>query len=71
MTTPAFRRKSATDHAVIRYMERKYGANFDSVRDEMLSPALRTAMAAGAKSFVEDGVKFIIVNKRIVTVVPA
>lgn len=70
MTTPAFRRKIISDHAVVRYMERKYGADFDIVRQEMYCPDLQTAIAQGARSFTRDGVKFILYDKKVVTVVP-
>ena len=41
-----------SDHAVIRYLERKHGFSFEKVRKELLTPEVVRAMDAGA-----DGVK--------------
>ncbi|MAO03602.1 MAG: hypothetical protein ABGX08_02710 [Citromicrobium sp.] len=43
---------TVSDHAVIRFLERKYGFCFDDIRQELLTPAVIAAMNAGA-----DGVK--------------
>lgn len=42
-----------SDHAVIRYLERKYGFDFEAIRAEMLTDPVRRAIDAGA-----EGVKF-------------
>jgi predicted site-specific integrase-resolvase len=39
-----------SDHAVIRYLERKYGFGFEDVRGEILTPAVVEAMRAGVES---------------------
>jgi predicted nuclease with TOPRIM domain len=39
-----------SDHAVIRYLERKYGFVFDDVRSELLTPAVLEAMKVGCES---------------------
>lgn len=42
-----------SDHALVRYLERKYGFDFENVRNEMLTPTILSAMEIGA-----EGVKF-------------
>jgi hypothetical protein len=37
-----------SDHAVVRYLERRHGFDFESVRQEIMTPALREAAAVGA-----------------------
>lgn len=37
-----------SDHAVIRYLERCYGFDFEEVRDEIVTPAVRAAGNMGA-----------------------
>lgn len=70
MTTRALRRTKITDHAVVRYMERKYGADFDIVRQEIWTPDLQTSVRKGKKQHIEDGIIFIIKEGKIVTCVP-
>lgn len=62
--------KIITEHAVVRYMERKYGADFSIVREEMMTPGLRAAIDNGAAKYVHDGFEFVIAGKRVVTVKP-
>lgn len=57
-----------SDHAVVRYLERKYGFSFDDVRAEILSPDRASAIRAGAKRISHDGVAFIVKDRTIVTV---
>lgn len=42
-----------SDHAVLRYLERKYGFDFETVRKEMLTDTVVAGMRMGA-----EGVKF-------------
>lgn len=71
MTTPAYRKKVISDHAVCRYMERKHGADFDIVRREMMTPELATALAMDNERHKDGDIEYIIKNGKIVTVVPA
>lgn len=57
-----------SDHALIRYFERKFGVSFDDIRAEILTPDRIAAIKAGAKSIKHDGVTFRIVGTTIVTV---
>ena len=58
-----------SDHAVIRYLERKYGFSFDAVRAEILSPDRASMIRAGAKRINHEGIGFIVNDRTIVTVV--
>ena len=45
-----------SDHAVIRYLERHCGFDFEEVRAEILSPIVRNAVNAGAAGVkMEEG----------------
>ncbi|WP_343518136.1 hypothetical protein [Sphingomonas sp.] len=44
-----------SDHAVIRYLERKHGFDFERVRDELLTPTVITAMNLGAEGVKING----------------
>lgn len=59
-----------SDHAVIRYLERKHGFDFDGVRAEILTPDRVAAIRAGATSIRHDGIKFVVKDGVIVTTVP-
>lgn len=58
-----------SDHAVIRYMERKYNINIQDIRKEILTDTVREAIEVGAVSVSVNGVKLKIVNKVITTVI--
>lgn len=57
-----------SDHAIIRYLERKYGFTFEEVRKEILTEDRVSMIKAGAKSITHDGIRFVIVDNVIVTV---
>lgn len=59
-----------SDHAVVRFLERKYGFTFDSVREEMLSPTVKLAMEMGCNSVKVDGGNIKIKDKTITTYIP-
>lgn len=59
-----------SDHAVIRYLERHYGFDFEKVRSEMMSPALETADAFGATFILSRGGKMVLREGVVVTFVP-
>ena len=56
-----------SDHAVIRYLERKYGFGFEDVRSEILTPKIIDAINSGANGFKVNGAKFIVKDKTVVT----
>lgn len=56
-----------SDHAVLRYLERKKGMNIKKIRNEILTPDVESAIRAGALSITIDGMKFAIINKVITT----
>lgn len=58
-----------SDHALIRYLERRYGFNFEEYRAEILTPERVSMIKAGAKSINVDGVKMKIQNNSVVTVI--
>lgn len=59
-----------TDHAVVRFMERKHNFNFAPYREEMMSPELLQAIRNGLIEFEQGDMLFKIVAGRVVTVVP-
>lgn len=61
---------SITDHAVLRYLERHYGFDFETVRTGLLSETVKLAARMGAKSVKSDGGKLILQGARVVTFVP-
>jgi hypothetical protein len=59
-----------TDHAVVRYLERKFDFHFDDFKDKLLTKAVRLGIEMGARSVKSDGGKFIIKDNKVVTYVP-
>lgn len=57
-----------TDHALIRYCERAKSIDMDWIRDQIATPELRAAIEAGARSYIQDGLRFKIRDGRIITV---
>lgn len=58
-----------SDHAVVRYLERKHGFDFETVRKDMLTDTVRTAMISGCDGATYDGGVVKIKDKTIVTFV--
>lgn len=56
-----------SDHAVIRYLERHYGFDFEAVRREMDTPALQLAGEMGAEALKWNGGRLIIRDQCAVT----
>lgn len=56
-----------SDHAVIRYLERKYGFSFDDIREEIMTPTTIAAINAGANAVKVNSSKFVVKDKTIVT----
>lgn len=49
-----------SDHAVIRYLERRYGFDFEHVRIEMHTEALELADRVGCGTVISKGGKMVI-----------
>lgn len=62
------KRHKVSDHALVRYMERKHGYNFDAMRNEILTPIVLEAIEVKAKSVLSNGLNFRIVDGIIVTI---
>ena len=62
------RPETVTDHALVRYLERVYGVDVQSLR-RRIAGATHAARAAGASSVKVDGVRYIISKEgRVLTV---
>lgn len=57
-----------SDHALMRYFERIYKVDLDKVRAEIMTPAVISAIEAGAKAVIVNGLRMPIENYCIVTV---
>ncbi len=60
---------NVSDHALIRYLERRFKLDLDGLRAEILTPERISAIKAGAGRISVDGLKFIVKDNTIVTVV--
>lgn len=60
-----------TDHAVIRYLERRYKFDLEAIRSEILTDAFHNAITFGASSVRANGGRFIIDNGTVITFLPA
>lgn len=58
-----------TDHALIRYLERKHGFDFEPFRAEILTDTVKQAIELGATSVKVGGIDMKVSNKKITTVV--
>lgn len=58
-----------TDHAVLRYMERAMGLQVETVREHILETCVHAA-AFGAVAVKAEGLKFVIQDNVVVSVVP-
>ena len=58
-----------SDHAVLRYLEKKFNLDIKSIRDEILTPMVRDSIKSGAISVNTCGMKFKVSDKTIVTVI--
>ena len=56
-----------SDHAILRYIERKFKLNIDDIRNEILTPERYSAIKAGATKIKTEYVDFIIKDNTIVT----
>ena len=58
-----------SDHALLRYIERKYQVDMQTLRDEILTPDRMTAIKLGANSIKVEGLTFTISNGCVTTCV--
>jgi hypothetical protein len=58
-----------SDHALIRYLERKHGFDFEGLRLSILTPERIAAIKAGAKAIDHDGYSFKVADGVITTVI--
>jgi len=59
-----------SDHAVIRYLERRYGFSFEHVRAEMRSETLELADRVGCGTVIANGGKMVLVEGVVTTFLP-
>lgn len=59
-----------SDHALLRYLERVYGLDLNSLRREILTDPVRTAIKAGASAVFIAGCKAPVENGTIKTILP-
>jgi hypothetical protein len=57
-----------SDHALIRYLERKFNMDIESIRAEILTPDRIAAIKAGAKQIAANGIKFVVKDQTVTTV---
>jgi len=57
-----------SDHAVIRYLERIHGFNFEDQRKELLSNEVIEAMKVGVKTIKRDGYSLVLKGNVVVTI---
>ena len=60
---------SVTDHAVLRYLERAKGVDVHAVRRH-IADLVRRGVEKQGDAVVVEGVKFVLVENRVVTTVP-
>ncbi|MBP1852706.1 hypothetical protein [Rhizobium halophytocola] len=58
-----------TDHAVLRYLERRHGLDVASIR-EQIARACIDGVRYGATGVTHDGVKFVLQQERVVSCLP-
>lgn len=66
-------RDLVSDHALVRYLERVRGFDFDPIRAEILSDGRRVAVQAmgqGRLPIGSDGLDLVVASGRVVTVAP-
>lgn len=58
-----------TDHAVLRHVERVLGIDVEAIRNE-LGHKVDAAVEAGAAATVAEGIRYVLVEDRLVSCVP-
>ncbi len=56
-----------SDHAILRYLERKFKFDVNGIRNEILTDERKGAIKAGAIKIKVDGIDFVVKNGVIVT----
>ncbi len=56
-----------SDHAVLRFMQRRHGVDIEAIRAEIRA-AVETGVRYGASGVIADGVKFVLREETVVTV---
>ncbi len=59
---------TVTDHALLRYIERVHGVDIEAIRSAILTPAVVTAIKAGAAAVRSDECRYTIKDMAVVTV---
>lgn len=60
--------KKATDHALVRYMDRVLGLDMEAYRQKMMTPKITDAIKAGCTAIYTDGFTYKLANGTITTV---
>lgn len=58
---------TVSDHALIRYLERKFKLDVESLKKEILTPEREAAIKMGATKIKAEGIDFVVKNNTIVT----
>jgi len=58
---------TVSDHALVRYLERKYGFDLEKYRNEILTPITMQAIEMGATSIKVENISFKVANNTITT----
>ena len=58
-----------SDHALLRYLQKRFNFDLDELRNEILTPDRIAAIETGAHKISVDGLGFIVKEKTVVTVV--
>jgi len=61
-------RANVSDHALLRYLEKRFKLDLPTLRAEILTPYRVNAIEAGANKIRFDGLTFIVKDQTIVTV---
>lgn len=70
MPETGFKIAVVTDHAVLRFLERRHGLDVEAIRSE-IQTICTTGVRFGAAKVIADGMKFIIQGEDIVTCIRA
>lgn len=59
-----------TDHALVRWLERKAKIDIQSLKDRILTAELQSALSSGERAHWSDGeMVFVLANSRVITVI--
>ena len=61
-------RPVVSDHALLRWLERVWKINLDTVRAEIMTPEVLAAAKAGATALTQGGVTRVLDRGRVVTI---